>query len=221
MNRIETLEVPIEALREILYNAITHKDYTGADIQMHVYHDHVEIWNQGDLPEGYDEKVLYGKHSSMPRNSNVADTMFKAGFIDTWGRGYKKIREGFEGAGLPMPKVENFCSGVRVSFQRGFDVITGRKIVPSNVPSNVLNDVVSNVVSGVVSLSVVQLSDRQKKICDFIKESPFISAKQMLVVLSVDSRTVQRDLAAMQKKGILIREGNTSAGHWIVIEPHT
>ena len=213
MNRIEKLEVPIEALREILYNAITHKDYTGADIQMHVYNDHVEIWNQGDLPEGYDEKVLYGKHSSMPRNSNIADTMFKAGFIDTWGRGYKKIREGFEGAGLPMPKVENFCSGVRVSFQRGFDVVTGKKIVPSNVPGNVPN----NVGSSVSSLSVVQLTDRQKKICDLIKKNPLISGEQMSVVLSVVPRTIWRDLAAMQKKGVLVREGNTSAGHWIVI----
>ena len=35
--------------------------------------------------------------------------------------------------------------------------------------------------------------------------------------MSVVKRTIGRDLAAMQKKGILIREGNTSAGHWIVL----
>lgn len=83
MQRKEELEVPIEALREILYNSIAHKDYTGPDIQMHVYNDHVEVWNEGELPEGYDEEILYGKHSSKPRNRNIADTMFKAGFIDT------------------------------------------------------------------------------------------------------------------------------------------
>lgn len=210
MNRVETLEIPIEALREILYNAITHKDYTGADIQMHVYNDHVEIWNQGDLPEGYDEKVLYGKHSSMPRNSNIADTMFKAGFIDTWGRGYKKIREGFTKAGLAIPTVTSHCGGTLVSFQRGFDVVTGKKITSSNV--------ISDVSSSVGSLSVVQLSDRQKKICELILKDSFISAQQMSVVLSVVKRTIERDLADLQKKGILIREGNTSAGHWEIIE---
>ncbi len=46
---------------------------------------------------------------------------------------YKKIREGFDGAGLPMPKVENFCGGVRVTFRRGFDVATGKKITASDV----------------------------------------------------------------------------------------
>ena len=126
MQRKEELEVPIEALREILYNSITHKDYTGPDIQMHVYNDHVELWNEGELPEGYDEKVLYGKHSSKPRNRNIADTMFKAGFIDTWGRGYKKIHDGFKKAGLPMPTVKSHCGGTLVTFQRGYDVITGR-----------------------------------------------------------------------------------------------
>lgn len=34
------------------------------------------------------------------------------------GHVYKKICEGFEGVGLPMPKVENFCGGVQVKFQR-------------------------------------------------------------------------------------------------------
>lgn len=173
MQRKEELEVPIEALREILYNSITHKDYTGPDIQMHVYNDHVEIWNEGKLPEGYDEEVLYGKHSSKPRNRNIADTMFKVGFIDTWGRGYKKIHDGFEKVGLPMPTVKSHCGGTLVSFQRGFDVIRGRKKVTSDVTSSVPGDVGSSV----GSLSIVQLSERQKKICELITENPFISTQ--------------------------------------------
>lgn len=126
--------------------------------------------------------------------------MFKAGFIDTWGRGFKKIREGFEKAGMPMPKVENFCGGVQVTIER-------TKFVQ-----------MTNVVSNVVSLSQVQLTDRQKKMVNLIKDNPFISAQEMSVVLSVVHRTIQRDLATMQKLGVLIREGNTSAGHWVIIQ---
>ncbi len=47
-------------------------DYTGPDIQMHVYNDHIEVWNEGELPGGYDETVLYGKYSSKARNRNIA-----------------------------------------------------------------------------------------------------------------------------------------------------
>lgn len=161
MQRYETLEIPKEAMREILYNAIAHKDYTGSDIQMHVYNDCIEIWNDGKLPGGYDEAVLYGKHSSKPRNRNIANTMFKAGFIDTWGRGFRKIREEFENAGIPMPKVENFCGGVRVPIGR-------TKFMQ-----------MTNVASDVVSLSQVQLTDRQHKIVNLIKKNSFISAQEM------------------------------------------
>lgn len=92
-----------------------------------------------------------------------------------------------------------------MTFQRGFDVVSGRKNVSSSVSSDV------------GSLSVVQLSERHRKICELIRENPFISTQQMSVVLSVVKRTVERDLSALQKKGVLIREGNTSAGHWVVM----
>ncbi|WP_281644790.1 ATP-binding protein [Bacteroides zoogleoformans] len=210
MHRIEELEVPIEALREILYNSIAHKDYTGPDIQMRVYDDHVEIWNEGTLPEGYDESVLYGKHSSKPRNRNIADTMFKAGFIDTWGRGYSKIRDGFKKVGLPIPTVKSDCGGTLVTFKRGYDVASGKKIIGSDVTSNVTSDV--------TSLSREQLSDRQREISKMIENNPRISVKELSLVLSLSERTVKRDLAAMQKVGVLIREGNTSAGHWVIIQ---
>ena len=221
MRRYEELEVPVESLREMLYNSICHKDYTGPDIQMHVYNDHVEIWNEGALPEGYNEEVLYGKHSSKPRNRNIADTMFKAGFIDTWGRGYKKIQDGFKAAGLPMPTVKSEFGGTTVTFQRGYDVLKGKKLFTSDGVPNVTSDgvpnVTSDVTSNVTSLSPVQLSERQKKICELIKCDSFISGEKMSVVLSVALRTIRRDLAALQKMGVLLREGNTSAGRWVLL----
>lgn len=208
MQRYEKLELPKEALREILYNAIAHKDYTGPDIQMHVYDSSIEIWNEGELPEGYTQETLFASHSSKPRNHKIANVFFKAGFIDTWGRGFQKIRDGFEVDGIPMPKVENFCGGVRVSIERTVFV----KL------SHVGSSIGSDVTSSVTSMSPVKLTERQQDMLELIRKNPFISAQQMSVVLSVVKRTIERDLADLQKKGILIREGNTSAGHWEIIE---
>ncbi|UKK66930.1 DeoR family transcriptional regulator [Prevotella communis] len=145
---------------------------------------------------------MFARHSSKPRNRNIANAFFKAGFIDTWGRGFQKIQDGFEPAGIPMPKVENFCGGVRVTIQR-------TKFM------QMMNNVTSDVSSNVGSLSVAQLTERQKKIREILLKDSYISTQQMSVVLSVVKRTVERDLADLQKKGVLIREGNTSAGHWI------
>ena len=85
---------------------------------------------------------------------------------------------------------------------------------------NVANNVISDG-SDVGSLSVVKLTERQNKICELIRNDTFVSAQQMSVVLSVAKRTIERDLATMQKMGVLIHEGNTSAGHWVVIQPET
>lgn len=49
MQRIETLEVPEGALREILYNSICHKDYTGVHIQMRVWDDYSLVLVTGIL----------------------------------------------------------------------------------------------------------------------------------------------------------------------------
>ena len=125
-----------------------------------------------------------------------------------WRASYGCWQGSLGGAGLPMPKVENFCGGVQVTIER-------TKFMQM---TNVVSDVTSNVVSNVVSLSQVQLTDRQKKMANLIKDNPFISAQEMSVVLAVVHRTIQRDLAAMQKMGVLIREGNTSAGHWVIIQ---
>lgn len=71
-----------------------------------------------------------------------------------------------------------------------------------------MNNVTSDVSSNVGSLSVAQLTERQKKIREIILKDSYISTQQMSVVLSVVKRTVERDLADLQKKGVLIREGD-------------
>ena len=55
-------------------------------------------------------------------------------------------------------------------------------------------------------------------ILELIRKDSRISVKEMSLVLSQVERTIKRQLADLQKKGILIREGNTSAGHLEIIE---
>lgn len=51
MQRIEPLEIPEDALREMIYNSLVHKLYVGVPIQMWVFNDHIELWNEGKLPD--------------------------------------------------------------------------------------------------------------------------------------------------------------------------
>ena len=65
-------------------------------------------------------------------------------------------------------------------------------------------------------LSETKLTDRQQKILNLIKESPTITGKQMSETLSVSQRTIERDLSALQKIGVLKREGKDNDGTWVI-----
>lgn len=71
-----------------IYNAISHKDYTGPAIQMRIYDKSIELWNYGLLPKGLTPAKLLQKHSSFPRNHNIANAFYKAGFVESWGHGF-------------------------------------------------------------------------------------------------------------------------------------
>ena len=80
-----------------------------------------------------------------------------------------------------------------------------------------MTNVADNVTSDVTSLSPMQLTERQREIIRMINENERISAAEMSRVLSVVVRTIRRDLNEMQEKGIIKRDGNTSAGKWIIL----
>ena len=66
-------------------------------------------------------------------------------------------------------------------------------------------------------MSETKLTERQQKILNLIRESPTITGKQMSETLSVSQRTIERDLSALQKIGILKHEGKDNDGKWVVI----
>lgn len=73
-------------------------------------------------------------------------------------------------------------------------------------------------INNVGSVSVVQLTERQRNICKLIKDNPQVSVAEMSVVLSVVKRTVERDISKLRDMGIITREGNTSAGKWVILK---
>ena len=65
-------------------------------------------------------------------------------------------------------------------------------------------------------VSETKLSVRQQKILNLIKKSPTITGREMSEILSVSQRTIERDLSALQKKGVLKHEGKDNDGVWVL-----
>src|SRR3990172_5991324 len=72
VNRKDIYELPFEALREAIANAIIHRDYSvrGTSLMVEVYDDRVEIVNPGVFPRH--RKKEFGK-ISVRRNEHIAD----------------------------------------------------------------------------------------------------------------------------------------------------
>ncbi len=105
-----------EAFREILLNAIVHKDYSSCNpIQVSVYADKIYVWNDGEMPASLaSTEKLFQKHSSKPYNPKLANVFFKSGMIEAWGRGFDKIREACRKYNAPLPEYEINEEGIMV-----------------------------------------------------------------------------------------------------------
>lgn len=129
LQRKEMLPVPSGALREAVLNAIVHKDYSsGIPIQISVYDDKLIIWNEGELPDDWTVARLKVKHPSRPYNPDIANAFFRAGFIESWGRGTIKILNEAKAAKIPTPIFKYDDSGFYVIFHF-FDVSLDQKIL--------------------------------------------------------------------------------------------
>ena len=188
IHRIEKGEYPYPAIREMLLNALVHRNYMGAPVQIRVYDDKINIWNEGTLPAGLTLEALKHSHPSRPRNPIVADVAFKGGYIDAWGRGTIKIIDTCKEAELPEPKMQE---------QDGGFIITLFK--------NILTE---------EQLKKLGLNARQIKAVLFVKEKGRISNKEYQEVLGVARMTATRDLTLLVEKGIFKSSDTKGAGSY-------
>ena len=136
VQRIEQFMFHKDAFREILLNAIVHKDYSSYNpIQISVYEDKIYIWNDGEMPPNLDSTdKLFMKHSSKPFNPKLASVFFKSGMIEAWGRGFEKIREACALYDGPLPEYEINEAGIMVlckACDRYLELIPAKKKVDS------------------------------------------------------------------------------------------
>jgi len=240
MMRQERDEYPVAALREMLLNALVHKKYGGAAIQIRVFDDRLSIWNEGALPPGLTIESLRTEHNSKPPNPLIADVCFKAGYIDTWGRGTLKIYKACKEAGLPEPRIIEKDGGIEVTI---FKVDVSEKIRRSFVESTVrLTDNLEQNVELIVNkyglfIDFVEMDrkipseklrrnfgenpeeflskfgDKKSTLLFLIAAHPSITAEKGSTYLGVSSRTVQKYFNELKDNGIE-RIGSDKGGHW-------
>lgn len=90
--RNDRWEYPVIAIREILRNAVIHRDYslTGKDIKIAIFDDKIEITSPGKLMPTIDFSDMESGQSDI-RNKILAPVFKHLGIIEQWGNGLRLI----------------------------------------------------------------------------------------------------------------------------------
>ena len=199
VTRVETYPFPKAAIREAVYNAIVHKNYaTQIPIQISVYKDKLYISNDCILPSGWTVETLMGKHRSKPFNPNIANGFFRAGFIETWGRGIEKICEACRNYGTKLPEYTVYPEDIMIKFEA----------------LNVAKNVAKNVANG----SKNKIEENTPLVLEFLKQYPETTQKNIMENLNISKRTLERIISLLKENSYIERIGNNRSGYWQILK---
>ena len=192
--RKETFLFSFDAVNEAVLNAIVHNDWTITEPQISLFSDRLEIISHGGLPSGMTEKDFF-EGISHPRNATLMRIFMNMGLTEHTGHGIPVILSHY---GKDVFEITDSYIRCRIPFNK--EILKLRKI-----PSGKAN-------------KSIGLNKTEKNILRLIIKTPDATAEEMANDISVSKRTVERNLAGLQEKGMIERIGSRRDGKWNVIK---
>ena len=203
------VDYPSWAIRELLMNAVCHRDYEGnGPIQFYQYDDRIEILNPGGL---------YGKANprNFPwvndyRNGVVAEAMKVIGFVNRFSRGVQRVQEELKTNG-------NGEAYFNLALETAFLVkvpISQRAIGYKDETKNETKDETKNETKN----ETIYVSKSTVDVYNAIVSSPNDTRANLIVKLNVSESTVNRAILELKQKGIIERQGGKRYGYWKILK---
>ena len=134
--------------------------------------------------------------TSRPRNKNIAAVFYRAGFIESWGRGIDKIRDALAEANLPAPKIEAFCGGVKLTIMR----LQNAAVATSKTGTKAI----SKAKGSVVPKKGDRVNDRVNfaaEVLLLVEKNPGLRSKDLAVLTGKSIPTISRSLKGLKDNG--------------------
>jgi ATP-dependent DNA helicase RecG len=196
----ENLEYPFEAVRELLVNAVAHRDYNlqGDNIHLNIFSDRLEISSPGTLPGPVTLKNLL--EARFARNAVISQVLSDLGFVERLGYGLDRVVDVTRAAGLLPPQFEEIAGTFRVT------LFASQPLINSD---GRLTDL-----SAYIGLD---LNNRQQMaLAQLAKHRRITSHEYQVLCPDVHAETLRRDLADLVTRGILIKVGDKKATYYIL-----
>ncbi len=207
---------PKWAVRELLMNAIMHRDYTGnAPVRFYQYPDRIEIMNHGGLfgrarPENFPTVNDY-------RNPAIAAAMRTLGFVNMLNHGIPEVQRQLQENGngdavFSYDKLTVFEATVHLSEswseQQGEKQGGGinSQDLPVNLPVN-------------LPVKVLDLPENLRFVLEQMFKDPGITYDELATMLGKRRETIRIYIKRLKDEFHLIRRvGSDKKGHWEIVQ---
>jgi ATP-dependent DNA helicase RecG len=190
--REERRTYPPLAVREVIVNAVVHRDYLApGDVQVRVLDDRVEVWNPGGLQGNLTVGTLLRRpHPSIPRNPLIAAAAYVARLFEGWGTGTTRIIDLCLRAGLPAPGFSEVAGGFSVT-------LFGDRLTPER-------------------LALLGLNERQLRAVAYLRERGRITSLEYQRLTAAPRTTAVRDFGGLVASGLIERRGSGRGAHYVL-----
>ena len=205
LKRVDVYEIPPEAIRELIVNAVVHRTYVdgaSSPISIALYDDRLEITSPGGLPRGMSVAKMLAGHSEC-RNKALAAAFAYMFLIENWGSGLLRVQRALADTGLSPLEVQDFGNSIRLVVKRGRANQAGDNRGDNRGDNPLLS-----------------LPDEQRRICDILRGNPKISIRKMAEMLGIRKNTLDKQLTALKAKGFIERRNGTRGSWQVILSSH-
>ena len=204
------------ALREVIVNAVCHRDYfeRRCHVVVEVFSDRVEIYNPGGLPSGLDPKKFGTK--SVPRNLLIASMLHRASYIEKAGTGISRIKTALKKHKKKV-KLEIHYKDDKLFYsvifrKEGLVETADKRLVETdkNIRKSSLLDK--------YRVGSKRLVENQFKIIELILEDSKASKQKMSEIIGISTTAIDKNINGLKKKGVIERVGPDKGGYWKIIK---
>ncbi len=200
LRRQEILEFPVEAIREILVNAVAHRDYNvqGDNIHLYIFSDRIEIHSPGGLPGPVNLDNLLDTRFS--RNAVCCQVLSDMGYVERLGYGLNRVVEIARQNQMRSPRFEEVANSFHVTLF-GIPETPAEQVLEQTLQQ--YQEYISN--------------SRQELAVNFLLRHKRITSRDYQDLCpEVHAETLRRDLADLVNRGLLIKVGDKRATYYIL-----
>jgi len=218
--RTEIGEYPLAVVREVIVNAVAHRDYAlrGEGVRVLLFRNRLEVYSPGRLPGHVTlENLLQERYS---RNETLVALLSDLGYIERLGYGIDRVYATLAAAGLPAPEFAETAAGFVVTLRSLPEnaIATSDATTPNQtVQRRTKLSAAKLPPEDAAQARVLGLNERQILALAWVRENGRITNSELQeMVPDISAETVRRDLADMVERNLLIRIGAKRATYYIL-----